>query len=484
MESDRAPKIIRHTKALAPMSVAEEGTRLVSAITQYLSTIPTPVDILEDLASIVAVTSALLTSLEGTMMQYRLSSTAGLPFVQPLCSDISTAFEELRVNFEEARREKAFELNEKGLVRTARFAWFEVVGGGRKAVALRSRLCVEKYRVRVLIDTARFKGLSILKERDALQPDEMEQLEEIRKLLPIIVERLAGVHSDYLPRIQKTSTEDGHAAMPVMEGKQNDDLAIPDLKDDIEELKHSDMRKLGRSSTESTASSITVVDDSIEEAWLLRRNESENDVKTKRYLFGIQIGTTYQYKASSFYVKPIPATTTEIRNLRQSAVGGLSQAQHEAEFKKAILGMDDKAQWEIQKLLESRDKASSSDTIKRNWEVVAFEPRARRKISEPAEQKWWKKGKSPLMEWVLILKGETVDHQKRTTPVKHENPWAQKKEVKKRSNSALPASGKTADVLTHVEKRNFISMEEAEKRMESMIRDLFTPGQISVGVTE
>jgi hypothetical protein len=168
--------------------------------------------------------------------------------------------------------------------------------------------------------------------------------------------------------------------------------------------------------------------------------------------------------------------------MRQSALGGLSQAEHEAEFKKAILAMNEKAQWEIQKLLESRDKASSSDTIKRNWEVVAFNTRPRRKITESAK-KWWKKGKKPLVEWVLILKGETVDHQKRVTPAKHENPWELKK-MDRKWNAPSVGLAKTADVLTHVEKRNFMSMEEAEKKMEGMIRDLFTPDETYKDVRE
>ena len=88
-----------------------------------------------------------------------------------------------------------------------------------------------------------------------------------------------------------------------------------------------------------------------------------------------------------------------------------------------VLALDDKAQWEIQKLVESRDKASTNDKVKREWEVVAFQTRPRRKISAPIEKKWWKKGKEPLVEWVMVLRGETIDHLKRVMPVKHEDPW-------------------------------------------------------------
>jgi hypothetical protein len=166
MYPNKTVPVIREATLYTPSSVASDGTALVSSITQYLSTLPTPVDVLEDLASTVSVTSSLLTSLELTIVQYRLPFTAYLPFIQPLCSDISAAFEELKVKFEEAREKGVFGLNERGLVRTPRFVWADVVGGTPgKAGVMRRRLCVEKYRVRVLIDAVRYKGLSDLKEK-------------------------------------------------------------------------------------------------------------------------------------------------------------------------------------------------------------------------------------------------------------------------------------------------------------------------------
>jgi hypothetical protein len=157
MEASRTPKIFLPSL----LSVARSGTLLVERITHYLSTIPTPVDILEDLASIVGVTAALLGSLDHAILKYPLPAADKLPFVPLLCFDVELAFEQLQTHFNTARKEKVFEPNEKGLVRTPRFAWFEIMGGEGKAAGLRSRLCVEKYRVRVLIDAVRYKGLSV-----------------------------------------------------------------------------------------------------------------------------------------------------------------------------------------------------------------------------------------------------------------------------------------------------------------------------------
>jgi hypothetical protein len=47
---------------------------------------------------------------------------------------------------------KVFKLNDVGLVRLFRAAWVLVMGTERKMKELRSRLYVEKYKVRVLIN--------------------------------------------------------------------------------------------------------------------------------------------------------------------------------------------------------------------------------------------------------------------------------------------------------------------------------------------
>jgi hypothetical protein len=75
-------------------------------------------------------------------------------------------------------------------------------------------------------------------------------------LLPIIVERLAGVYSDYLPRIQKYSLKDLDEATLAEKEKENEASEISDLKNDIVDLEHESLtKKLTRISTSSSSSS-------------------------------------------------------------------------------------------------------------------------------------------------------------------------------------------------------------------------------------
>jgi hypothetical protein len=151
--------------------------------------------------------------------------------------------------------------------------------------------------------------------------------------------------------------------------------------------------------------------------------------------------------------------------------------------------MPDEAQWEIQKLTESRDKASSNENVKREWEVIAFQERPRRKIS-PKKGKWWQGNKKGLVEWVFVIRGETVDHKTRVLPSKHEDPWNPKPKaqavparvvtptpvvpavatpVQVQARAQVPAG----TVLRHVENRRSMTMEEAEKKMKEIVGDLF-----------
>jgi len=158
------------------------------------------------------------------------------------------------------------------------------------------------------------------------------------------------------------------------------------------------------------------------------------------------------------------------------------------QLKKRILGMEDDAQREIQKLLEARDAACSGENVRRCWEVVGFMERPRRKITlETGKGKWWKKGKkNAVVEWVLVIKGETVDHKSRVEPKKHENPWNPKPKPVVAAPVPRPVVNRMPNpqvqnpagmVLRHVENRRVLSVEEAEKKMDGILKELFKRGE-------
>jgi hypothetical protein len=106
-------------------------------------------------------------------------------------------------------------------------------------------------------------------------------------------------------------------------------------------------------------------------------------------------------------------------------------------------------------------------------------------------------GKKGLVEWVIVIRGETVDRKSRVMPCKHEDPWNPKPKTQQvtvptpapvavaalsvakpapvqlqtqiRTQTQVPAG----TVLRHVENRRVMTAEEAEKKMDEIVRDLF-----------
>jgi hypothetical protein len=227
--------------------------------------------------------------------------------------------------------------------------------------------------------------------------------------------------------------------------------------------------------------SITIIDDSIEEMWVLRRNEAKKVIKGYNEFLGMRYWTSNSYTAPSYYVKPVPSNPSEIKVVRQLCQESFTETEYQNGLKKRILKLPEDAQWEIQRLTEDRDNACSNDHVKRSWRVVAFQQKPRRKISPEFRRRWFSKNKQPLVEWVLVLRGETLDHKSRTIPSKHDDPWNPKPkpaQVARRVVNPCPPPppapmAPAGAVLRHVENRRVISTEEAEKKMEEIVSDLF-----------
>jgi hypothetical protein len=139
--------------------------------------------------------------------------------------------------------------------------------------------------------------------------------------------------------------------------------------------------------TVPTSSSVTIIDDSIQEVWLLRRNEAKKKLKNSTTTFGIRWFKCHRHEPANYYVEALPSYASEIKTLRAECRGTYTDAEHQpsSTAQEKILKVPDDAQCEIQTLTELRDKASLKENVKREWEVVAFRERPRRKISP---EKW------------------------------------------------------------------------------------------------
>ena len=154
--------------------LANKGTTLVDDTIKYLSTLPHQIEMLEEL---IAVTSVTCTLVEVTTLSRFVTfrSDISKTFLMPLCNDIGEALRMLEEKIQQCRRLKVSEPNEVGLVRLPQCAWNLVMGGESRAQALRSRLYVEKYRVRVLVEAVAWHGLKHTAHSQELKQPEVER---------------------------------------------------------------------------------------------------------------------------------------------------------------------------------------------------------------------------------------------------------------------------------------------------------------------
>ncbi len=186
------------------LDVSTHGTRMIQRITAHLSTLPHPIEPIEELVSVCSVTCSLLVSLDAAIPSDTTASTRSnpQPFVKPLTRDILYAFTLLESLVMQALQRKVFLPNETGLVRLPRVAWGLVCGG--KEQELRSRCYVEKYRVRVLIDAAVWHFSTALVKQQTSNPEVQERKKELERVmgrLGLVSERLEGVWRDYMPKM-------------------------------------------------------------------------------------------------------------------------------------------------------------------------------------------------------------------------------------------------------------------------------------------
>jgi hypothetical protein len=138
-----------------------------------------------------------------------------------------------------------------------------------------------------------------------------------------------------------------------------------------------------------TRNSVTVIDDSIEDSWRLCHNEAEKKLRDSGYFLGIRLLTPHYNEPANYYIKPLPSCASNVK-ARRAELGIYTDAEHQFQLQRKMLTMQDDTQWDIQKLTEARDKASSNEPVKRSWEVLLLKGLNNKRFEIDSEKrKWW-----------------------------------------------------------------------------------------------
>ena len=129
------------------------------------------------------------------------------------------------------------------------------------------------------------------------------------------------------------------------------------------------------------------------------------------------------FKIKEYYEDPgVWSLDPELRSQEElkTAYEALStfEAKHRESVNKAMRGLPKKARSSIKTLVEDRERSSSNAKARRQWSIVAVRPKIK---DHYGGLSFFKSAKS--QDWLIMLKGETVDKAERKYPYRFEDPW-------------------------------------------------------------
>ncbi len=158
----------------------------------------------------------------------------------------------------------------------------------------------------------------------------------------------------------------------------------------------------------------------IYEEWLLRWNPPVENVQSSWGFFGLKIKGYYE-NSGFWELHPELRTEAEMKEQHDISCDNLPPSKHREAMQKAIQAIPKEGGSHIDRLLEERTEASSMDA-KREWSIVAV--RSKQKFPYGSNKKW---GKDPkYSDWLITIKGETVDTFQRDRHSRWEDPFQQR----------------------------------------------------------
>lgn len=174
-------------------------------------------------------------------------------------------------------------------------------------------------------------------------------------------------------------------------------------------------------------------DEDVYEEWLLQYHGLDRSPDRSYSFLG--------FKFKEFFENPAYWTTnaelrsqSEMKEQYLFASAGMSPAKHKDAMKKAIQMIPKDGGHHIDTLIQERNDTCSDERIKRQWSVAAVRPQ--QKYPYSSSKKW---GKVPeTTDWLITIRGETVDTVERYRPHRREDPWRPRTSYSYRERSFSP----------------------------------------------
>lgn len=149
----------------------------------------------------------------------------------------------------------------------------------------------------------------------------------------------------------------------------------------------------------------------------MKWNEPRRDARKSWSILGIKL-KEYFDDPGFWGMDPELRSQEELRVAYEALTTNVSLSKHRTSVEKTIRALPEEARESIEGLVEDRQQASSNEKFRRQWSVIAVRPKIKHHYGGEG---FFKSAKSH--DWLIMLKGETVDRTERKRPNRWDDPW-------------------------------------------------------------
>jgi hypothetical protein len=153
------------------------------------------------------------------------------------------------------------------------------------------------------------------------------------------------------------------------------------------------------------------------EEWRLRWSGSKKYITQSVKFLGLKV-KRYDEDPGFWGIDPELCSQSELQDTLRHLMSNTSPANYRASVNKAMRALPEQARETVEGLVELRTQSTSNYQFKRQWGVVAVRPKIKNHFGGDS---WFKSVKS--QDWLIMIKGETLDHTERRRPDRWDDPW-------------------------------------------------------------
>ncbi|KAE9379063.1 hypothetical protein N431DRAFT_397057 [Stipitochalara longipes BDJ] len=423
------------------LDVANTGTSLMTAFTKFLTYRKVSDNGLENLYATISITTSVLRELGVTINKHEKEFLVKDEITKSTTQQCKENFDKLLVFVAEADSQGIWKHDGMlgGQTVTSEVdPWFLItigIGGWEEAEKFWKSLNNVRDTLLRIKDAVKYMILKDLKEKNLLEPVQIEELKQMAALLPHLVQNfeMAEKQKKEAAEVEARASNADIGTFPNLrridsDGFSDTTLPVNEMSGRRDFVKDIDCQSIY--SDMSFGFKLLQNSEIVYEEWLLKYNGLNRSADRSYSFLGLKFKSFYE-DPGFWSIHAELRSQAEMKEQHLFAAGGMPAAKHKEAMKKAVQTIPKDGGRQIDALLQERTDSCSDETVKRQWSVVAV--RAQEKFPYSSSKKW---GKDPLAtNWLITIRGETVDSVERHRPYRREDPWGKRDTYGERSFS-------------------------------------------------